>query len=253
MFNIIGKRGWFFLLSAIIIIAGVISLVTAGLKPGIDFASGSKMTIHFSQSVDQAALRSKFTELNHSEAVIQFTTGGDYIIRTKELAPAASGNQSEQKTIEDALKATFGDLEVKDYSSVSPTIASQTVRNAGYAVLAATIGMLIYILWAFRKLPKPFLFGICSIIALIHDVLIVVGIFSIIGFTSGVEVDSMFIAAILTVVGYSINDTVVVYDRIRENVAKGIGSSLSETINISFNETLSRCLNTSITTLLALF
>ncbi|GAH90494.1 unnamed protein product, partial [marine sediment metagenome] len=129
-------------------------------------------------------------------------------------------------------------------------------RNAGIAVIIAAVAMLLYIVWAFRRMPKPFRWGTCAIIALIHNVLIVVGIFSILGQVANVEVDAMFITGLLAVVGYSINNTVVVFDRIRENMSKGISPDFAVTVNSSIIETLGRSLNTSLTTLcviLALF
>jgi len=131
-----------------------------------------------------------------------------------------------------------------------------TTRNAGIAVVISAIAMLVYIVWAFRRMPRPFRWGTCAVIALLHDVLIVVGIFSFLGWLAGVEIDALFITGLLTVVGYSINNTIVVYDRIRENVPKGISPDFAQTVNSSILETLGRCLNTSLTTLfviLALF
>ena len=139
---------------------------------------------------------------------------------------------------------------------MSPTVAAETARNAGIAVIIAAVAMLLYIAWAFRRMPKPFRWGTCAIIALIYNVLIVVGIFSILGQVANVEVDAMFITGVLAVVGYSINNTVVVFDRIRENMSKGISPDFAVTVNSSIIETLGRSLNTSLTTLcviLALF
>jgi preprotein translocase subunit SecF len=252
MFNFVKNKKWYFAVSGIILLAGIISLAVAGLKPGIDFVSGSTMTISFTDEIDQADLRSEMAELGHDDAVIQITGDGDYYVRTRELAPSVEGAPSEQAQVELALAETFGELEVKEFNSISPVIASQTVQNAGYAVIAAVVGILLYITWAFRRLPKPFHYGVCAIIALFHDMLVMIGIFSILGWTANVEVNSMFIIAALTVLGYSVNDTIVVFDRIRENLLKGVSKSFATTVNVSINETLGRSLATSITTLLVL-
>jgi preprotein translocase subunit SecF len=252
MFNFVKNRKWYFAVSGIILLAGIISLSVAGLKPGIDFVSGSTMTISFTDEIDQADLRSELAELGHDDAVIQITGDGNYYIRTRELEASQGGELSEQAQIELALTETFGELEVKEFNSISPVIASQTVQNAGYAVIAAVVGILIYITWAFRRLPKPFHYGVCAIIALFHDMIVMIGIFSILGWTANVEVSSMFIIAALTVLGYSVNDTIVVFDRIRENLLKGVSESFATTVNISINESLGRSLATSITTLLVL-
>ena len=245
MFNFVKRRKWYFTVSGIIMLAGIISLSVTGLKPGIDFVSGSTMTIDFKQEVPQDALRDKLDTLGHGDAVIQKTGDGDYYVRTRELEPSQGGQPSEQAQIETELRATFGVLTIKDASSVSSVISSQTVRNAGYAVLAAVVGILLYITWAFRRLPKPFHYGVCAVIALFHDMLIMIGIFSILGWAANVEVNSMFIIAALTILGYSVNDTIVVFDRIRENLLKGISKDFATTVNVSINESLGRSLATS--------
>jgi preprotein translocase subunit SecF len=135
-------------------------------------------------------------------------------------------------------------------------VGAETARNAVIAVIVAAIAMLFYIVWAFRRMPKPFRWGTCAIIALLHDVFIIVGIFSFLGWLAGVEINAMFITGLLAVVGYSINNTVVIFDRIRENVTKQISPDFAVTVNSSIVETLGRSLNTSLTTIfviLALF
>jgi len=248
------------MVSGVILLAGIISLSVTGLKPSIDFVSGSTMTVSFENEIDQAELRNKLTDMGYGDAVIQHL-GDDpstevieeqVYIRTRELAPSQEGGKSEKDLMVDDLETAFGALEVKDFYSVSPVIASQTVQNAGYAVIAAVVGILLYITWAFRRLPKPFHYGVCAIIALFHDMLVMIGIFSILGWTANVEVSSMFIIAALTVLGYSVNDTIVVFDRIRENLLKGVSQSFATTVNISINESLGRSLATSVTTLLVL-
>ncbi|MFC1906207.1 protein translocase subunit SecF [Chloroflexota bacterium] len=218
----------------------------------MDFVSGSTMTIDFEEEVSQDQLRDKLSAMGHGDAVIQKTGNGDYYIRTRELEPAQGGEPSEQNQIKAELIATFGPLTIEDSTSVSSIISSQTVRNAGFAVLAAVVGILLYITWAFRKLPKPFHYGFCAVIALFHDMLVMIGIFSILGWAANVEVNSMFIIAALTILGYSVNDTIVVFDRIRENLIKGISNNFTTTVNVSINESLGRSLATSVTTLLVL-
>jgi preprotein translocase subunit SecF len=135
-------------------------------------------------------------------------------------------------------------------------VGARAARSAVIAVIVASIAMLFYIVWAFRRMPKPFRWGSCAVIALVHDVFITVGIFSLLGLIAGVEIDALFITGLLTIVGYSINNIVVIFDRIRENKARGLSSDFALTVNSSIVETLGRCLNTSLTTLfviLALF
>jgi len=153
--------------------------------------------------------------------------------------------------LEKALTSRFGPMTIPQFDAVSPMVASETARNAGIAIAIAAVGMLLYITWAFRKMPNPFRYGVCAVIALAHDALVPLGVFAILGsLRSGWEVNLMFITGILTVIGYSINDTVVVFDRIRENLSRGISGDFETLVNNSIVETLGRSLNTSLTTLL---
>ncbi|MGD0854707.1 MAG: protein translocase subunit SecD [Dehalococcoidia bacterium] len=243
--DFVGKKKWFFLASAVIIIPGVISLGIFHLKPGVDFSSGTAMTIHLSEEVDQSQLRQAFTDLGYSEAIIQHTGTGDYLVRV----PAVT---AEEKTaLTDGLaKKTGKEVTVRDFYAVSPVVAGETAGNAIIAVAAAAIGILLYIAFAFRKMPNSFRWGTCAVVALIHDVLLVLGVFSILGWALGVEVDAMFITAMLTVVGYSVHDTIVVFDRIRENMTKNGNRDFEATVNSGIVETLARSLNTSLTVIL---
>jgi preprotein translocase subunit SecF len=244
MINIVGRRKWFFLISGVVLLVGIISLVVFGLQPGVDFSSGTTITIRFEKQIDQSVLRQELSNLGYSEAVIQRTAEGDYFIRLRDITP------EERQALTTALKSSLDEnLTVRDYYAVSPVIATETGRNAGIAVIVAAVAMLIYIAWAFRRMPNPFRWGTCAIIALLHDVLVVVGIFSILGWTAGVQIDAMFITGMLTVVGYSINNTVVVFDRIRENYSKGVSKDFEAVVNVSIMETMARSINTSLTTL----
>jgi len=243
MFDIVGKRFWFFLISGVVILIAIISLATFGLKFGIEFSSGALVTISFEQEVDQDDLKQELASLGYPNALIQHTSGGDFLIRTHELT-------SEDKTnLEDALADKFGHLSETEFNSVSPMIAAETTQNAAIAVAVAAVGILLYITWAFRRMPKPFHYGTCAIVALLHDALVALGVFSILGGILGWEINLMFITGILAVIGYSVNNTVVVFDRIRENLERGISTNFEVIVNNSLVETLSRSLNTSLTTL----
>ena len=250
--NIVGKRRWFFLLSAIIIIPGLISLlIPPRLYLGIDFTGGSTLNVQFASPISVAQLRERLDRLGHPEAVIQPTGRTGVFIRTSELRRMnpQEGTRSEQEVIREAFN-DLAEVTRMDVSLVSGVIAQDTVRNAFITVVAASIGILLYITWAFRRVPKPFRYGVAAIIALSHDVLIVLGIFSVLGKLLNLEVNSMFIAGLLTVIGYSVNDTIVVFDRIRENVARFPVERLENTVNTSLLETLGRSINTSLTLLL---
>jgi len=220
-------------------------LAVFGLKPGVDFQSGTSMTLHFSQPVEQGQLRQVLTDQGYGDAVIQYSQSeGDFLIRTTTMSA------DQRATLVSAMEDSLGSqVTVSDFYSVSPIIAGETARNAVIAVIVAAIGILLYITWAFRKMPKPFRWGACAVAALIHDVLLLLGVFSILGLTANVEIDALFITGMLTVVGYSVHDTIVVFDRIRENVRRGISRDFPTVVNSSILETLSRSINTAMTVL----
>ena len=244
MMDIVGKRFWFFLISAVIIIPGIISLAIFGLEPGVDFSSGTTMTLRFDAGVEQNQLRQELADLGYDGAMIQRTGEDDFFVRVREIST------EERTELISSLGADLNtEVTVRDSYTVSPIIATETGRNAAIAVMVAAVFMLFYIAWAFRRMPKPLRWGTCAIIALVHDVLLVMGIFSILGWVAGIQIDAMFITGMLTVVGYSVNNTVVVFDRIRENVSKGVSKDFEVTVNSSVLETIGRSLNTSLTTL----
>jgi preprotein translocase subunit SecF len=249
MLNIVGKRSLFFLISGAIILISIISLLVFGLKPGIEFGSGSMLRVTFTQTVGQSELEQELASLGYTNAIVQKVETPQsegksaFLIRTSRLA------SDEEELLEEALAATFGDFEEASFTSVSPMVAAETASNAAIAVAVAAVGILLYITWAFRRMPSPFRYGTCAIIALLHDVLIVLGIFSILGGIMAWEINLMFITGVLAVIGYSVNNTVVVFDRVRENLKKGISPYFTTVVNSSLVETLSRSLNTSLTTL----
>ena len=261
MLNVVGKRGWYFLFSALILLPGLISLVMppgwatwdSGLNPGIDFTSGSVLQVTFDKSVNELQIQQQMDALGHPETLIQKTGSNSAFIRTMQFREAQGEELSEREIVERHLEETLGLQRAKvDFESVSPIIAGETVRNAILAVAAASVFILGYIWYAFRLVPKPWRYGVSAILALIHDVVFVLGVFSILGRALNMEVNSMFIVGILIVAGYSVNDTIVVFDRIRENVVRHPDRGLDSTVNFSIMETIGRSLNTSFTTLFVL-
>jgi preprotein translocase subunit SecF len=257
MLDIVAKRYLFLIISAVIILPGVISLVLpGGIHPGIDFSAGSILTVRFPQLVEQGELRQAFVNLGHPEVIVQ-RSEDVFLVRTFPLADDVrddSGNliRSERQDIEAALRQRFGGVEVLGFDSVSPIVAAEIVQKSLLAVLAACIGILAYLSWAFRKVRKPWRYGVCAVAALVHDALLVLGVFSILGRVFGIELDALFITAVLTVIGFSVHDTIVVFDRIRENIQRYPGESFETVVNHSLTQTLGRSFNTSITVLLTL-
>jgi preprotein translocase subunit SecF len=260
MFDFVKNRRFFYLLSAAFLIPGIISLVfPGGLNPGIDFTSGTIMTMQFDNAVDANQLRDAFGQLGHTEAIIQQSGENSFVVRTRPLAQAQQSDtgdvgNSERQQIEQTLTNDFGPMQILDLEQVSPLIAEQIVRLAVLAVAAASVGILAYLWWAFNKVSHPVRYGATAIVALLHDALIVLGIFSILGrlFPAQVELESTFIVAVLTVIGFSVHDTIVVFDRVRENFIRRSGEPFEDVVNHSLAQTLTRSLNTSLTVILTL-
>jgi len=254
------SRPWFFLLSALIILPGVVFLILSpGLKPGIDFTGGSSLTVQFPElaKVNQESIRTELAKIGYEDAKIQnfgiIEAEGEkyetFFLRTQTL------NEEQKDLLVESLNNAFSPNEtdtLQSFDLVSAVVAEETVINALWAVLAAAVGIFFYIWWAFRNVPSPFRYGLAAIVALLHDTLIVVGIFSILGYLFEIEVNTMFLIALLTVIGYSVNDTIVVFDKIRENVLIYSNRPFPEIVNLSISETIGRSLNTSFTLLVTL-
>ena len=247
--DFVGKRAWFFIASAVVILPGLVFLIIGGgLKPGIDFTGGSTTGLEFVSNVKQANLREELTALGYQDAIVQQMDDQAYFVRTKEL------DEDQKDRLVDNLKTRLSPdgITVLSFDLVSPVVAAETVVNAMWAVLAAAIGVFLYVWWAFRNMPSPLRYGTAAIVALLHDTAVVIGIFAILGVVLEIEVNTMFLIAILTVIGYSVNDTIVVFDRLRENVLSYPNRSLKTNANISISQSLSRSLNTSLTLLFTL-
>jgi preprotein translocase subunit SecF len=259
--DIVGRRRWYFLFSALIIIPGILSMLLppgwvtldSGLRPGIDFTSGAVLNVTFIDDVDEADIQGRMTALGHPEALVQRVGINNYLVRTNLLVEAAGDELSEREIIERDLQETLNlDRDRVEYESVSPIVAAETVNIAFYALAAASVFILLYVWYAFRRVPKAYRYGVSAVLALVHDVLVILGVFSILGRVIGFEVNSMFIVGLLIVAGYSVNDTIVVFDRIRENVSRNPDRDLGGLVNLSIMETMGRSLNTSLTTLFVL-
>lgn len=260
MVDFVSKRRIFYLISAAMLIPGIISLLLpGGLRPGIDFTSGTIMTVRFDQPVQQAELRDELARLDHPEAIVQRSSGENtFVIRTRPLqqAQAADGSTpsgtSEREAFQTALAARFGGTEILNLDQVSPLIAEEIVRYAILAVVAASGFILLYLWWAFRGVDHSLRFGATAVVALVHDALVVLGVFSILGRLFPIELEATFIVAVLTIIGFSVHDTIVVFDRIRENFIRHAGESFAAVVNHSLMQTLARSLLTSLSVLLTL-
>ncbi|MBM3154033.1 MAG: protein translocase subunit SecF [Chloroflexi bacterium] len=244
MIDFVGKRNLFFIISAVLIVPGLLFLAVFGLKPGVDFSSGTAITLQFDKEIEIGQLRQELDELGYDKVVIQPAGKNEYFLRLQELST------EENKKLRDGLEVGLGAVvTVRNIYTVSPVVAKGTVRNTLIAIAVASIAILLYISWAFRKMPNPFRWGTCAVIALVHDLLVVIAVFSILGQLANVEVDSLFVTGVLAVVGVSVNNIVVVFDRIRENTKRGVSKDFAVTVNCGIMESVGRSLNTGLATL----
>ncbi|MCD4694103.1 protein translocase subunit SecF [bacterium] len=252
--NIIPKRKIWFTISIILSGLSVVYLMMWGLDFGIDFVGGSSLNIEYAiQSPSVTQVKEALGPLDLDSLEVQPSGERDMILRFEE---------TDEETHHEILnklnsidQKTYGEIEELSFDSVGPSIGQTLKRKSFYAVILVILAIIAYIAWTFRKVAQPIAswkYGITAVITLVHDCLIVLGVFSFLGHFYGMEVDSAFIAAILTVLGYSVNDTIVVFDRIRENLPKS-EEDFAGTINTSVNQTIIRSINTSLTTMLILF
>ena len=244
--DIIGRRRWYFAFSGLLVVFAGLSLGLFGLNLGIDFTSGSIMNVGFARAVEPGEVQAVLAAAGIGEATVQTAESNTVLIR-------AGGIDSENKPdILAQLRDRFGTVEELSFNSVGPVIGRELTRKALLAVGVASLAILLYLTWSFRRVEKPFRYGVTAVVALVHDALTLIGAFSILGKFAGVQVDSLFVTAVLTVVGFSVHDTIVVFDRIRENRSRHRERPFPDVVNFSLNQTLDRSLNTSLTAIFVL-
>jgi len=251
---IIKYRKIFFILSSLLIIGSLVSLFLWKLNFGIDFSGGALLEVSFNGSTlpSNNQIKGALSEAGIQDAIVQPTSENSVILRFETVDDA-----THQKIILalSALAQQDQKFEEKSFESIGPAIGQELKKRAVYAALATLVGILFFISFAFRKVSRPvssFEYAVAAILALFHDLIITLGIFSFLGKFAGYTVDLPFVAAILTVLGYSVNDTIVVFDRVRENLIKRVGNNFEETVSISINQTFVRSLATSATVFIAL-
>ncbi len=239
-------RKVYFIFSGILILASLISLAVFGLKPGIDFTGGSILEIEYKETrPSNQEILEKLTDFDLGTIYVQPIGERGVVLRTKEI------NKEVHQQILEKLKEGGIEFEERRFESIGPTIGSELKKKTNIVIVLALLSMIIYIALAFRRIQRPlrsWQYGVASVIALFHDILIPLGVFSILGKFYGIEITIPVITALLAVLGYSINNTVVVFDRIRENLLRR-GEVFEEIVDRSLNQTLSRQINTSLTTL----
>lgn len=250
--NIIGKRKIFLGFSGGLVLISLFLVAFLGLKQGIDLKGGTQWRVEFeNQSVNEDSIKSVFAEeVSDLEILVKRASDGSFIIRLADI------DEAKHQSYLLALK-TLGDVKEKSFASIGPVIGSELRRRAVWAIIAALLAISIYIAWAFRKVSKPiksWKYGVVTLVTLFHDVMIPTGLLAVLGAWKGIEIDTNFIVALLVVMGFSVHDTIVVFDRIRENllVNKGQNIPLRDIINYSVKETFARSVNTSLTLFLVL-
>ncbi len=251
MYKIIQKRNWLFGFSLAILIPGMIALAMWGMRLSIDFTGGTRMTVTFAgMRPDAQAIAKTVTDLKYGTATAITSGDHDSVINMPTVT-----NDQRQKII-DTLNTNYSGVTEKLFETIGPTVGAELVNRAITSIIIVLVAIILYVSWAFRKVgigPVPsWVYGASAVIALAHDILIVVGIFAILGHFFNIEIDSLFVTALLTVLGFSVHDTIVVFDRVRERLIVGTEPTFEETVNVSLNQTLIRSLNTSLTTLLVL-
>lgn len=246
--NIVGRRKLWFTISILVILPGIIALALWGLKPGIDFAGGQVMEV--GKVVETEKIKPIFEAAGVKDITITTTGSGTVLVRYRDAEGKPSADTNEE------IKAALTQIgaEQVSYESVGPAVSRDISRNAVISVALAAVAIVIFLAISFRNAPppvSPWSFGVTAVIALLHDTLALLGIFSILGRFYNVEIDSLFITAVLTTIGFSVHDTIVVFDRIRENL-KRYTHSFDIIVNDSIVETIARSLSTSITVLFTL-
>lgn len=250
--DIVKNKKIFYSFSIILVIFSLISILSFGLNFGIDFTGGSSLEVSYPNSVPaKDRIDNDLKQFDLGEYVLRKTGENGYVLKTKVI---------DDSTKEQVLNAiTYDGVEVKKFNSIGPTLGNELKTKAFVALSVLIVVIIIFIAYTFRHVSKPvssWKYGFVAVIALLHDVIITVGFFSLMGHLVGMEVNTLFVTALLVILGYSINDTIVVLDRVRENLKDKdenlVRAKFNEIVSGSLKETFTRSLNTSITTLLAL-
>lgn len=253
MYRIVEKRKLWFSISVIFVLPSLLFMIWSGITRGqllplsIDYTGGTVWEVSFDQAVQPAAVRQIFVNAGYGDTTV-FTVNNDQTAQIK-FKPV---ELDEKEILRQALEAQFGPLTEVTYRSLGPSIGREVSQAAFFALAAASILILLYIAWAFRSVPHPFRYGVAAVIALIHDVLVTLSFLAIMNLIAGWELDALTLTAILTVIGYSVNDTVVIFDRLRENIHRYRNESFAVVANRSIIETATRSIATQITVLLIL-
>ncbi len=251
--DIIKNKNYFLGFSLLLVVASILCVVVFGLKLGIDLEGGTQWQVMIQKSdVTEDGIQSVLKQGSEkTEVLVKKADDGSFLVRTHTMS-----NEEHQTSLK-ALETAFGTIEEKNFSSIGPAIGAELKQNAMWAIVAVLLGISLYIAWAFRKVSEPvksWKYGVATLLSLFHDVAIPTGMLAVLGIGKGIEIDTNFIVALLVVMGFSVHDTIVVFDRIRENLIRERGkkTQLGDIINYSVRETFARSVNTSFTLFLVL-
>ena len=249
MLQIVKRRYLFFGISLAVIVPGLIALILWGLPLGIDFTGGSILQVQFESGIppEPAEVIDLYAGYGFGDSLVQSSSNDVLIIRSRNMEGETQAN-----IVSEMEKRFNSPVVVQRFDSVGPSIGKEVAVRASGAVILAALGILLYITYAFRGVPHAFRFGVSAIVAMLHDVAVVIGVEAILGHFLGWEVDSLFLTALLTVIGFSVHDTIVVFDRIRENQAIHRRLDFETLVNHSIVQTLDRSINTQLTVMLTL-
>jgi len=251
MFKIIQKRNYLFTVSLLLLIPGMVALGLWGLDLGIDFRGGSLFTVDFPTAPpDTATITTALSGTVSGEITVQQVGDRTLVLRLPEL------DEPSHQTMLGTLQGKFPGIRELSFESIGPTLGRELQNKAIQALIGVFVMIILFITWAFRRVSQgpvsSWVYGLSAFIAMFHDVLMVIGIFAILGHFFRVQIDSLFVTALLTVLGFSVHDTIVVFDRIRERLLSHPDEAFEESVNVSLNQTMVRSLNTSLTTLFVL-
>lgn len=248
--NVIHNRRAWFSLSGLLVIASIIAVVVWGLRFGIDFTGGSLLELQFAARPEKQAVQEQFAKSGIEQVQLQALGDTGFLVRLPFIDAS-----THEKLIEQ-LNAAYGTTWREErFETIGPSISNELKTNTFYAIVLVSLAIVLYVAWAFRRVSEPvnsWKYGVCAIISLLHDIIIPTGVFAVLGRFAGIEVDVLFVTALLAILGYSVNDTIVTFDRIRENLLKRRHDAFEDIVDDSINETVSRSINTTLTTLLAL-
>jgi preprotein translocase subunit SecF len=257
LFDIVGRRKWYYLLSAAFIVPGLIGMIISQiqfgtpLKLSIDFTSGSLMELQFEQPVQPEQVRQIFASFTHNDTDYKDTavTTAEQLGQQTILIRSKYLDDEAKAAVQAQIREQLGDFSELRFDSVGPAIGQEVAQAGTLAITFAAIAILLYLVFAFRSVPNAFRYGVAAVIAMVHDILVTTGLFAIGGLVFGWEVSALFLTALLTVIGYSVHDTIIVFDRLRENMPRHRNEPFEAVCNRAILETLNRSLATSISTL----